>query len=408
MINVLKILASLILTAGIALLITINSKLYYTPEIKIIKGDTLNFDLTKQLGFLKQAMQNHADQEMQNLYPEGYIFMNALYGLTWINVLENTDVKSSFYKEGREEIEIAFGKINSRAGRAIFDETLPLPFGAFYTGWSSYLLGRKLMLEPGSVRDTNQVYYFKAQCKNIAKVLKENTYPATYYGGVWPADVTLCVASLVIHDRLFPPQYGADIKIWIAQVKLKLDSNGLIPHAIQYKDQEIAHEARGSSQSLMLIFLKEIDPEFAAQQYAVYKEKFVDIRLGLTGIREYPTGEYGVGDVDSGPVIFQMGGAATIVGMQTLNLYGDHEMSQQIRSTIEGLALPVNKDNDKFYVFGLLPMADVFIAWSHSSDKFTKEFKQSSTVFHLFSTVIVLLLLAILWWLWRKKRAKTT
>lgn len=406
MTSALKILISLIIAFGIALLALINCKLYYKPEIKISKGNTINHDLTKQLAFLKVAMHRNSDHEMQSLYPEGYIFMNALYGLTWINVLEKSDAPSALHKEGHEEIERAFGKINSGEGRAIFDDTLPLPYGSFYTGWSSYLLGRKLMLETASVRDKVQINYFKEQCKKIAKAIQDKTYPLTYRGGIWPADVMLCVASLSIHDKLFTPLYTATIKTWIAEVKTNVDSNGLIPHEINYKDQSIAEKARGSSQSLMLIFLNEIDPEFARAQYTVYKEKFVDTRLGLTGIREYPKGDYGTGDVDSGPVILQMGGSATIVGMQTLNVYGDYELSQRIRSTIEGLALPVEKDDQKFYAFGLLPMADMFIAWSHSSDNITKEYKSSFITFHLFSAGIIFSLLFILWWLWKKKRVK--
>ena len=58
-----------------------------------------------------------------------------------------------------------------------------------------------------------------------------------------------------------------------------------------------------------------------------------------------------MGDVDSGPILFGFGGAATIVGMQTLFLYGEYELSVKIRNTIEALSFPFVNGNEKKYFF---------------------------------------------------------
>jgi hypothetical protein len=148
-----------------------------------------------------------------------------------------------------------------------------------------------------------------------------------------------------------------------------LDKNGLIPHSINYKDQKIAEEARGSSQSLILIFLKEIDADFATEEFKIYQSLFIDTRFGLRGVREYPKGNVGAGDIDSGPVVLQMGGAATIVGLQTTSVFDKSEISSTISSTIEALAFPCQNKLEKFYLFGSLPMIDAFVAWSHSNQQ---------------------------------------
>ena len=130
------------------------------------------------------------------------------------------------------------------------------------------------------------------------------------------------VASLSLHDKLFEPKYAQTIRDWLEKVKNQYDVNGMIPHSVRPSDGRPIEKARGSSQALMLIFLRDIDQQLASDQFKLFKEKFIDTKFGLTGIREYPKGEFGMGDVDSGPVVFGFGGAATIVGMQTLFLYG--------------------------------------------------------------------------------------
>lgn len=407
MTRLLKIFLTACLAIVMLLMIIINVNVYRAPDFSVNGKKSLNVNLLKELAFLKESLDNGEDITMQDLYPEGYVFINTLYGLAWCNTIAKLDPKDSLYQHGHTEIETAFAKINSPTGRGPFDETLPLPYGAFYNGWSNYLLGQKLILERQIDRDTSEINQFRKTCAAISFQLKDKTYPASYYNGVWPTDVTICVASLRLHDKIFDAMYSKTISDWSNQIKSSVDKNGLIPHEINLRDGSIAEEARGSSQSLMLIFLKEIDPDFASDQFKRYEKLFIDTRLGLTGIREYPKGTFGIGDVDSGPVIFQMGGAATVVGMQTTGLFGKNEISSQINATIEGLAFPVTTKKDRFYLFGTLPMVDAFIAWAHSNQKSTVKISQSFLTFHLYSLTGTVLIGLLIWWLWRKPKPKS-
>jgi hypothetical protein len=174
------------------------------------------------------------------------------------------------------------------------------------------------------------------------------------------------MAVLALHDRLFKPEFSPLIQQWLDRVKSALDTGtGLIPHEAS-PNGDMASGARGSSQSLMLVFLAEIDTAFARQQFEGYLRHFVDYRFGLPGIREYPKGFAGSGDIDSGPVVYGIGGAASIVGIAATQRLGRPDLSIQIRNEVEGIACPWENANTKRYFFGQVPMADVFLAWVNS------------------------------------------
>ena len=330
-------------------------------------------DLLKKMRSLKNDFDQNADVGMQRMYPEGYVFMNSLYALAWSSVPGD---------EAAVEIERSFTKINSTRGRSSFNKNLSLPYGAFYNGWSTYVLGSRLRRNSNS----NDIELFKQQCDGINTAIQQKTFPESYFGAAWPADVVVCVASLALHDKLFEPKYQTAINRWLTEVKGKLDDRGMIPHSM--------HEsARGSSMALMLIFLKTIDEEFANDQFKLFKKYFVDDKFGLTGIREYPQGEEGHHDIDSGPVIMGVGGAATIVGMRTLWMYDEYELSMKIRNAV-----------DPF--FGFLPIADAFIAWSNSGIT-TSNVSPSFLEFHFYSFVLFVLLAIVFWIVIPKRQASS-
>ena len=197
--RILKVMIALPLVVVMLLVVLVNVKLTYRPALTIDGGDTINLDLLKELRGLKYSLNHNGDVEMQKLYPEGYVFLNALYALAWCNFLEGRETES-FFPEGKEEVQKAWLKINSSTGRARFNKELPFPYGAFYNGWGTYVLGSKLSLETPTARNPAEVEYFKSQCDNISNAIQEKVYPMSYAGSSWPADVVMCVASLSLHD----------------------------------------------------------------------------------------------------------------------------------------------------------------------------------------------------------------
>ena len=386
------------------LVLFINAKLYDTSELAVVSDDTLNIELIAELRGVKNALANNADENMQQLFPEGFLFMNALYGLSWCNFIDGQGPDSKYYHEGMQEIQSAYNNVNSAQGRSSFNADLPLAYGAFYTGWSTYLLARKLSLEQPGTRNVDEERYFKNQCLQISNAVQGNPFPVSYSGGAWPADAMICIAALSLHDQIYTPLFKEVIAAWIVQVKSNLDHYGLIPHAVNASTGKVVENARGSSQSLMLIFLRGIDESFADEQYKIYDTTFLEARFGLSGVREYPRNEPGVGDVDSGPMVFGMGSAATIVGMGTLYQFNDNLKGDRIERTVEALGFPLEISGRKLYLFGALPMADAFICWAHSLQKSFRTSSPDFTAFHLYSATVFLVLVILLYFFLKSEK----
>jgi hypothetical protein len=321
-------------------------------------------DMLDRLRFLKTSIHKGSASEMQDIYPEGFFFMNVIYGLTWIDVLKKEKYGSAIFNEGMGEINFAQKELDSDKGRAVFQEDLTLKYGVYYQGWKNLLLAKKIELSLKHQPNKEEIAVFEARCDEIAKGFQESNTPflESYPNGKWPADNVIAMASLAIHDKILPEKY-TDLKAsWLAKVKNQLDhQTGLIAHEADSNFKG----ARGSSASLMLCFLPEIDSVFAKEQFFKFRTHFLDTRLGLTAIREFPKGIAGNGDIDSGPVIWDVGGVASIVGIRVFAVNKDFENAIAIRNNIEGLTFATNFGSKKYF-FGQLPMVDVFLAWSNA------------------------------------------
>lgn len=389
--------------------IWLNSALYYRPDFSTANNISYNQSVLDQLHFLKRILHSDGAGEMQDQYPEGYYFMYYNYGLAWCNFAKHLPHQSALYKEAITEIDYALMQINSPGAPPIFDEHLPIPYGAFSAGWNNYLLGTKLNLQIESEWDSSEINRFESQCQKIEKGLFANgtPFPESYPGRAWPADASVCVASLSLHDRILRSSYQKTISTWINKTKAGLDDRGMVPFEYDPINLTIKQEARGSSQGLTLVFLKEIDSAFGRQQFLLYRENFLDSHWGLPGIREFPSGEESFEDVDSGPVIFGIGGAASLTGQHTMLLYGDEKTALGIRNSIEAFGLSYSLSGEKKILFGKWPIADAFTALAASQENTeTNELNSDANwrwKFQLYSGICLILLLSPLYFIWRRK-----
>lgn len=371
--------------------------MYYSPSFATTNNQVYNESVYHQLKHLKCKLRNGAGDHMQLYFPEGFLFINSLYGLSWCNSIKYLDNTSPIYHEGIQEIDWAIREVISKKAKASFDANLPLTNGAFYTGWTNYLLGSKLSIQDPQNRKLAEVNQFKKTCLLISQALADSKTPyLESYGGLsWPADITCAVASLKIHDKINDPMFTDVIGNWIDKVKQNLEPElGLIPHETDAYSGKSIGSARGSSQSLILNFLYDIDQDFANQQFDVYKSHFLDYRFGLPGIREYPMGVNGNGDIDSGPIILDIGGAASIVGQRTMYKFDNLNIYQGLRNSIEAFGVGFTYNKRKKYVFGQLPIADAFICWSNSIELKNKgSISNWRTKFQLISIILLIILI---------------
>ncbi|MGW4802472.1 hypothetical protein ACWEPC_59670, partial [Nonomuraea sp. NPDC004297] len=271
----------------------------------------------RQLAFLRAALDSGAGERAQELFPEGYFFLHALYGLTWVELALREPAEAAVRASALREARWALDRLDGPAGRAPFSPDLTPSYGVFYRGWCNWLRGGVLSLQPADRRDPGELRRFTDDSAALGRAFAASRSPflAAYPGRSWPVDSVVAVASLRLHDVLRPPRYAGAVARWLRLTRERLDpGTGLIPHEAEPGTGVPAEVARGSSQSMIQRFLADVDPAFAAQQYARFRERYVVTPLGLgPAVREYPVGMDGPGDVDSGPLPLGVSLSATAV-----------------------------------------------------------------------------------------------
>src|ERR1700754_2463714 len=235
--------------------------------------------VVKQLAFLRAPLEAGADRAAQRQSPEGYFFLNVLYGLTWVQVGLADPTRSV---DADAEARWALDRLESTEATRQFDISLSPQYGVFYAGWTNWLRGGMIALRHS---DASEIDKFTSESVEIATAFRtaKSPYLASYPGKAWPADSIVAIASLRLYDELVAPRFDRIATNWVAAVKKHLDpATGLMPH--QAAPELVG--ARGSSQALIQRFLVEIDPAFARSQYDIFRDKFV---TGV-GVREYPKG----------------------------------------------------------------------------------------------------------------------
>ncbi|MFE7799573.1 hypothetical protein [Nocardia sp. NPDC057440] len=345
---------------AVAALLTL---LILVPQVRLYRNEQPGADVIAQLRFLRAELGSGAGEEMQGMFPEGYFFSHALYGLTWTDVARGDP---TYRDEALREARWALQRLGSPSGRAVFDARLRPAYGVFYVGWSSRLRGAVIELAGAGAPETAQ---FTADCEALAAAFDtDGPFLAAYPGQAWPVDGVVAVAVLRLHDRIVGSRFEPVIAQWLTSARAHLDpTTGLLPH----QATPLKEGARGSSQAMIQRFLPEIDAPWARQQYSAFRRIFVDTPLGLPGVREYPHGHNGAGDVDSGPLILGVSASATVVTIGAARVHGDQSFAGPATSLGESLGIPVTLGDSKRYAFGALPIGDAFLAWSFAAPRAT-------------------------------------
>ena len=366
--------AWLVGAALVSLLLLIVNVRLCAPITLPATAPSLAADVLPQLEFIGDELRNGVGRRMQMLFPEGFFFSHELYGLAWIELGLRHDEGSELRQRALREARWALGQIDSAEGRGPFEPGMRPSYGIFYAGWSAWLRGGILRLQSPGRRDPADAAAFVDLCESIGGAFASSPTPflAAYPGQAWPCDSAVAVAALRLHDQLLPPRFAAIADRWVVQACDRLDgTTGLLPHRVDVYTGRPVEVARGSSQSIIQRFLPEIDAAFAREQYAIFRRTFIGRPLGLPGIREYPQGMSGGGDVDSGPLIFGVSASATVVTIGAAQVHGDAELARPLLQVGEAFGLPIQWSQRKRYALGLMPVGDAFLAWSKTAMPWT-------------------------------------
>jgi hypothetical protein len=346
-----------VVTAIVLLLAWSNLKLYFPPTVEADFGKVPRNALP-HLNWLKEELEGGAGEEMQKLFPEGYFFSHALYGLAWVEM----GLRSDAHRKGAvQQARWALGNIRSSAGRAPFPSDLPPGHGMFYSGWRNHLLSGIVLLGG----EDAELDLLRSWSDELAVALEgSSAWPwlASYRGQVWPCDAPPGVHAMCVYDHVTGEgRYSAFVKKWVDAVANKLDPEyGMITHMVDAGSGLPVGFPRGTSQTILLRFLADIDPGLAIGQYRLFQRHFLANVWGLPGVLEYPRGVRECGDVDSGPLVAGMSISATVVGMGVAQLYGDHAFARAVSQSGEVAGLPMGAKQRK-YLGGVLPVGDAFV-----------------------------------------------
>jgi len=366
----------------------------------------------RQLAFLRAELDDGAGERAQQLFPEGYFFLHALYGLTWVAEGRHQADRTAALREARW----ALSKLDSDEARAPFSRELTPAYGVFYAGWTNWLRGGVLSLQPAADRDRSEVDRFTADSKALADAFTTTPFLPAYPGQAWPVDSTVAIASLRLHDALLPAHFGSTVAAWLNNARARLDpATGLLPHVADPDTGAPVQGARGSSQSVIQRFLADIDPDFAREQYLRFRDLFLVRPLGIgPAVREYPKGTDGPADVDSGPLPLGVSLSATVVTIGAARVAGDDSLAGALASYGELAGVPIDTPWSKRYALGQLPIGDAFLVWSKTAEPWVATTPPAPapviSVLWKMPSSLVLVLLAAAPWLpsaLRRRRQKT-
>ncbi|MFT5125183.1 MAG: hypothetical protein ACI9TH_001462 [Kiritimatiellia bacterium] len=185
----------------------------------------------------------------------------------------------------------------------------------------------------------------------------------TYPHQVYPVDNSAVIASIGLHQRATGMDASGILKRWEANFRSRyLDAtSGLMIQAVDPRSGERIDSPRGSGTSLGLYFLAYSHPDLSRDLYTALHRELKGQFLGFGGVREYPEGESGTGDIDSGPIMFGFSMSATGFSLAGARMYGDEETYRALWSTAWLCGAPQRKkDTYQFITGGPLGNAILF------------------------------------------------
>ncbi len=176
-----------------------------------------------------------------------------------------------------------------------------------------------------------------------ARSLASPLHHAPSYPGseMWPADQAVTLLAFRIYDETHGTHLlDAPLEGFLSTMKKHTDPSTGLFHSSVSPELDYATTPRGCATSWTTLYLAQVAPDVARAQYARYREHMRDDVLGFGGFREWPGDRARGADVDSGPIIFGVGMAATALALGPTRLFGDAERYATIRRSALTFGLP--------------------------------------------------------------------
>ena len=176
----------------------------------------------------------------------------------------------------------------------------------------------------------------------------------TFPGQIYVPDNLVVIASLALNDLATEQErYQSIIKSWVSTVREKMiDSRSdlFVPWVDAASGYPI-EGVRGSYAAWNMIFLPHIDLPLAKQQWEAIKKRMITKPIsGFAAMREYYPGEGGMGDIDSGSVLFGMSPSGTGFIMAAAAYFEELDLLMGLMRSAELVGYSISNSDGRSYL----------------------------------------------------------
>ena len=219
--------------------------------------------IQNQISYLSKTLDKGADIKLQNKFPEGKVFSNALLALSIIEYAENNTTKN---EEQSPLVDRCISRLLSNQALRTFDSYMTPKYGMFYNGWTLHVLSeyrKSPLYNYSTIKELVSTNIDTIQNRLISTQLDSMRILESYSGSYWPADNLIGLIS-VANDTIQ--------KQWLSTMLEATDHpSSLIHHTGSNKSI-----IRGSSQALTTYCLTELGHLDIVDYYRTYEKYFID------------------------------------------------------------------------------------------------------------------------------------
>jgi hypothetical protein len=159
----------------------------------------------------------------------------------------------------------------------------------------------------------------------------------TYPNEAYPPDVAAVIGSIGLYDRATGKDHRKVLQKSLKAFRQRLidPSSGMLYQSADAHSGAIQDKGRASGTAISVYFLSFADAELSSRLFKAIATTQRSSVTGFTGIREYPPGQEGTGDVDSGPLIMGLSPTASVFALSGARLTGNFDLFQALYRSLD-------------------------------------------------------------------------